>query len=190
MCEGSLYDAEFAALAITQARGDLIEAIFLLRAFRTTLPRLGYSEPMDTSAMRIRRRISATYKDLPGGQILGPTFDYTPRFARPRRSGWRRRHAARDDDHGAAAGDDAASAQGAQRKGNRSTRQGLCETVLEWVPECSRIRALIRLGARSKAWRALMGLMRKSSVRLTLSYGPATIAYVPLLSDVSLSFRF
>src|SRR5215470_7683702 len=39
MAEGSLYDRELAALAIKQARGDLIEAIFLLRAFRTTCPR-------------------------------------------------------------------------------------------------------------------------------------------------------
>ena len=66
--------------AIKQARGDLIEAIFLLRAYRTTLPRFGYAEPVDTGAMRIRRRISATYKDLPGGQVLGPTFDYTHRL--------------------------------------------------------------------------------------------------------------
>ncbi len=80
MCEGSLYDPQLAALAVKQARGDLIEAIFLLRAYRTTLPRLGNAEPVDTAAMRIRRRISATYKDLPGGQLLGPTFDYTHRL--------------------------------------------------------------------------------------------------------------
>jgi alpha-D-ribose 1-methylphosphonate 5-triphosphate synthase subunit PhnI len=30
--------------------------------------------------MAIRRRISATFKDLPGGQILGPSFDYTHRL--------------------------------------------------------------------------------------------------------------
>ena len=80
MAEGSLYDPDLAALAIKQARGDLIEAIFLLRAYRTTLPRFGYAEPVDTGAMHIRRRISATYKDLPGGQVLGPTFDYTHRL--------------------------------------------------------------------------------------------------------------
>jgi alpha-D-ribose 1-methylphosphonate 5-triphosphate synthase subunit PhnI len=80
MNEGSLYDRELAALAIKQARGDLIEAIFLVRAFRATLPRLGASEPMDTAAMTIRRRISAAFKDLPGGQVLGPTFDYTHRL--------------------------------------------------------------------------------------------------------------
>jgi alpha-D-ribose 1-methylphosphonate 5-triphosphate synthase subunit PhnI len=80
MIEGSLYDRGLAALAIKQAQGDLIEAIFLLRAYRTTLPRLGASLPLDTSRMAVRRRISATFKDVPGGQILGPTFDYTHRL--------------------------------------------------------------------------------------------------------------
>lgn len=80
MTEGSLYDRELAALAIKQARGDMIEAIFLLRAFRATLPRFGASEPLDTGGMQVRRRISAAFKDLPGGQVLGPTFDYTHRL--------------------------------------------------------------------------------------------------------------
>jgi len=80
MTEGSVYDRDLAALAIKQARGDLVEAIFLLRAYRTTLPRLAASTPIDTAAMDVRRRISATYKDLPGGQVLGPTFDYTHRL--------------------------------------------------------------------------------------------------------------
>ncbi len=80
MTEGSVYDQDLAALALKQARGDLVEAIFLVRAFRATLPRLGYTEPLDTGAMRVARRISATYKDLPGGQVLGATFDYTQRL--------------------------------------------------------------------------------------------------------------
>jgi alpha-D-ribose 1-methylphosphonate 5-triphosphate synthase subunit PhnI len=80
MLEGSLYDPDLAALAIKQARGDLVEAVFLIRAYRTTLPRLAVSEPVDTGAMAIRRRVSATFKDLPGGQVLGPTFDYTHRL--------------------------------------------------------------------------------------------------------------
>ena len=83
MCEGSLYDRELAALAIKQACGDVIEAIFLLRAFRATLPRFGASEPLDTGEMAVRRRISAAFKDLPGGQVLGPTFDYTHRLLDP-----------------------------------------------------------------------------------------------------------
>ena len=80
MAEGSLYDPDLAALAIKQARGDLIEAVFLIRAYRTTLPRFGSSQPMDTGAMAVDRRVSATFKDLPGGQVLGPTFDYTHRL--------------------------------------------------------------------------------------------------------------
>jgi alpha-D-ribose 1-methylphosphonate 5-triphosphate synthase subunit PhnI len=80
MTEGSLYDRELAALAIKQARGDLIEAIFLARAYRTTLPRFGATRPIDTGAMAVRRRVSATFKDVPGGQILGATFDYTHRL--------------------------------------------------------------------------------------------------------------
>ncbi|WP_207482671.1 carbon-phosphorus lyase complex subunit PhnI [Arenibaculum pallidiluteum] len=80
MTEGSLYDRGLVALAIKQARGDLVEAVFLLRAYRTTLPRLAVSEPIDTAAMAVRRRVSATYKDLPGGQVLGPTYDYTHRL--------------------------------------------------------------------------------------------------------------
>src|SRR6056297_646792 len=80
MAEGSLYDPDLAALAIKQARGDLIEAIFLIRAYRTTLPRLGASEPVKTAEMACDRRISATFKDAPGGQVLGATFDYTHRL--------------------------------------------------------------------------------------------------------------
>ncbi|MEO0820694.1 MAG: carbon-phosphorus lyase complex subunit PhnI [Pseudomonadota bacterium] len=80
MAEGSLYDPDLAALALKQARGDVIEAVFLIRAYRTTLPRFGASRPVDTAAMACIRRISATYKDLPGGQVLGPTFDYTHRL--------------------------------------------------------------------------------------------------------------
>jgi alpha-D-ribose 1-methylphosphonate 5-triphosphate synthase subunit PhnI len=80
MNEGSLYDADFAALALKQAQGDAVEAAFLIRAWRTTLARFGSSCPLDTGAMAIRRRISATYKDLPGGQVLGPTYDYTHRL--------------------------------------------------------------------------------------------------------------
>lgn len=87
MAEGSLYDRELAALAVKQSRGDLIEAVFLARAYRTTLPRFGYSRPLDTAAMLVERRISACYKDLPGGQLLGPTFDYTHRLLDPRLAG-------------------------------------------------------------------------------------------------------
>ncbi|MFA5488291.1 MAG: carbon-phosphorus lyase complex subunit PhnI [Candidimonas sp.] len=80
MNEGALYDEQLAALAIKQAAGDLTEAIFLLRAYRTTLPRFLSSLPVDTSSMDVQRRISAVFKDVPGGQRLGATFDYTHRL--------------------------------------------------------------------------------------------------------------
>ncbi len=80
MNEGSVHDRRLAALAIKQAQGDQGEAAFLLRAYRTTLPRFGTSVPVDTARMAVRRRISSAFKDLPGGQVLGPTYDYTHRL--------------------------------------------------------------------------------------------------------------
>jgi alpha-D-ribose 1-methylphosphonate 5-triphosphate synthase subunit PhnI len=102
MAEGSLYDPPLAAIALKQARGDMIEAIFILRAHRTTLPRFGYSKPIDTAEMRVARRVSATYKDLPGGQLLGPTFDYTHRLIDPSLAGDAEPElpVGRDADHG------------------------------------------------------------------------------------------
>lgn len=80
MAEGSLYDRPLAALAVKQAWGDLVEAAFLVRAFRTTLPRFYDSVPIRTDAMDLARRISSIFKDVPGGQIIGPSFDYTQRL--------------------------------------------------------------------------------------------------------------
>jgi len=80
MTEGSLYDPELAARAILQAQGDALEAVTLVRSYRTTLPRFGYTVPVDTAGLPPQRRISATFKDLPGGQQLGATFDYTHRL--------------------------------------------------------------------------------------------------------------
>lgn len=80
MAEASLHDPELAALAVQQAQGDVNEAVFLLRAFRGTLPRWAASEPLALERMRVQRRVSAVFKDLPGGQLLGPTFDYTQRL--------------------------------------------------------------------------------------------------------------
>lgn len=80
MSEGALYDPDLAALALKQAQGDVTEAAFLIRAYRTTLEIFGKAEPFDTSKMKIERRVSAAYKDLPGGQVLGPTYDYTHRL--------------------------------------------------------------------------------------------------------------
>ena len=80
MGEGGLYAPELAALAIRQADGDLIAASFLIRAYRSTLPRIGYSETSDTRDMFVLRRISSAFKEIPGGQILGPSIDYTERL--------------------------------------------------------------------------------------------------------------
>ena len=80
MGEGSLYSRELAAIAIKQACGDTFEAAFILRAFRTTQPRLAYSLARDTSRMRVVRRISSAFKDIPGGQVLGRTDDYSLRL--------------------------------------------------------------------------------------------------------------
>jgi alpha-D-ribose 1-methylphosphonate 5-triphosphate synthase subunit PhnI len=80
MGEGSLYSPGLAALAIKQSAGDTLEASLMLRAYRTTLPRIGYSIPESAREMRVIRRISAAFKDIPGGQILGPTSDYTLRL--------------------------------------------------------------------------------------------------------------
>jgi alpha-D-ribose 1-methylphosphonate 5-triphosphate synthase subunit PhnI len=80
MAEGGLVDPELAALAIKQAEGDVIEAAFLLRAYRSTLPRLGYSRATSGLEMLVTRRISSVFRDIPGGQLLGLTRDYTQRL--------------------------------------------------------------------------------------------------------------
>lgn len=80
MSEGSLYNEEIAALAIKQAEGNPEEAVFLLRAFRSTVPRKHYSRVIESGEMNVERRISASFKDIPGGQILGATTDYTHRL--------------------------------------------------------------------------------------------------------------
>ncbi|WP_272030914.1 carbon-phosphorus lyase complex subunit PhnI [Oceanobacillus kimchii] len=80
MSEASLYNPYLAALAIKQAEGSMEEAVFLLRAHRSTLPRRYYSRTIETASMFVERRISASFKDIPGGQILGATYDYTHRL--------------------------------------------------------------------------------------------------------------
>ena len=80
MGEASLYAPELAALALAQAGGDLYEAILLLRAWRTTQPRLQVAEPVRQDETFTHRRISAAFKDIPGGQVLGPTLDYSHRL--------------------------------------------------------------------------------------------------------------
>src|ERR1700744_404392 len=78
--EGGLYAPEYAAIALKQSEGDVFEAAFILRAFITTLQRRYYSEIINTREMFIRRKISASFREIPGGQVLGPTRDYTQRI--------------------------------------------------------------------------------------------------------------
>ena len=78
--EGSLWAPDVAAIAVKQARGSVEEAVFLVRAYRSTLERLYTSRVIDTSAMQVNRRISAAFKDVPGGQVLGATRDYSHRL--------------------------------------------------------------------------------------------------------------
>ncbi|MEL6643359.1 MAG: carbon-phosphorus lyase complex subunit PhnI [Pseudomonadota bacterium] len=80
MGEASLYDEDLAALALAQTGGELYEAILLLRAWRTTQPRLQVAQPVQQDELFTHRRISAAFKDIPGGQILGPTLDYAHRI--------------------------------------------------------------------------------------------------------------
>jgi len=80
MSESSLYSEELAALAIKQTEGNSEEAVFVLRAYRSTLPRKHYTKIVDTANMAVERRISASFKDIMGGQILGATYDYTHRL--------------------------------------------------------------------------------------------------------------
>src|SRR4051794_35297363 len=80
MGEGSLYAPELAALALAQSGGDIYEAVLLLRAYRSTQPRIAYATPISPDNVLTVRRISASFKDIPGGQILGPTLDYSHRL--------------------------------------------------------------------------------------------------------------
>ncbi len=80
MGEGSFYSTEYGAIALKQAEGDVLEAAFILRAFRATLSRQYYSETLNTNEMQIIRRISSSFREIPGGQVLGPTRDYSQRM--------------------------------------------------------------------------------------------------------------
>ena len=80
MSEAGLYSKTYAAIALKQCEGSVEEAVFLLRAYRSTLTRNYYTNTVDAGDMRVVRRISAAFKDITGGQILGATYDYTHRL--------------------------------------------------------------------------------------------------------------
>jgi alpha-D-ribose 1-methylphosphonate 5-triphosphate synthase subunit PhnI len=80
MGEASLYAPEHAALVLKQNEGDVFESAFMLRAYRATLQRRYTAEMLATREMFIRRRLSSAFREIPGGQILGPTRDYSQRL--------------------------------------------------------------------------------------------------------------
>ncbi|MEU6611658.1 carbon-phosphorus lyase complex subunit PhnI [Streptomyces shenzhenensis] len=80
MGEGGLWAPRLAARAIRQSQGDLLEAAQLLRAHRSTLPRLGYGLPVDTAELSVVRRVAPAHRNPPGGQLLGRSADFTPRL--------------------------------------------------------------------------------------------------------------
>ncbi|MFU8847902.1 MAG: carbon-phosphorus lyase complex subunit PhnI [Opitutales bacterium] len=82
LSEGGFYHPKLAALAIKQLQGDTLEAAFALRGYRSTMPRLLIAPVQDSGKMRVIRRISSAFKDIPGGQILGATTDYALRLLR------------------------------------------------------------------------------------------------------------
>jgi alpha-D-ribose 1-methylphosphonate 5-triphosphate synthase subunit PhnI len=80
MGEGGLWAPELAARALRQTEGDTIEAAQLLRAHRSTLPRLATSCTASTDEARLLRRIVPAYRTPPGPQLLGRTLDYVGRM--------------------------------------------------------------------------------------------------------------
>jgi alpha-D-ribose 1-methylphosphonate 5-triphosphate synthase subunit PhnI len=80
MGEAGLYDEDSAAAAFRQAEGDPLEASHLLRAYRSTLPRLAVGEPVDPDELLILRRIVPAFREPDGPQLLGRTTDYTGRL--------------------------------------------------------------------------------------------------------------
>ncbi|WP_456386904.1 carbon-phosphorus lyase complex subunit PhnI [Desulfolithobacter sp.] len=76
MSEGALYSQQMGSRAIEYSGCDLLEAAFYLRAHRSTCRRAGTAETVRTEDIRLVRRISSAFKEIPGGQLLGPSSDY------------------------------------------------------------------------------------------------------------------
>src|SRR2546421_664124 len=79
--EAGVYEPGLAAIAFTQARGDLAEAVFLLRGYRSTLPRRALRFPATRSARRQAlaggqpgRMAAVAYANLRGYGPFHPTL--------------------------------------------------------------------------------------------------------------------
>src|SRR5690625_808915 len=68
--EAGVWAPEAAARAIAQANGDIPVAVSLLKVWAAALPHTE-SLPVHSDDIRIVRRISSAYADVPGGQWLG-----------------------------------------------------------------------------------------------------------------------
>jgi alpha-D-ribose 1-methylphosphonate 5-triphosphate synthase subunit PhnI len=77
--EAGLWAPDAARRAIVQAGGDVPRAVSLLKVWAATLPHLD-SCPVAEADIRIERRVSSAYQDIPGGQWLGYAPDLAPRI--------------------------------------------------------------------------------------------------------------
>jgi alpha-D-ribose 1-methylphosphonate 5-triphosphate synthase subunit PhnI len=84
MGEAGLWAPDLAAMALRQAEGDVIEAVHLLRAYKSTLPRLAVSKVVDADEIVPERRVVPAFREPGGPQILGRSTDYTARMLDPR----------------------------------------------------------------------------------------------------------
>ncbi|NBU37115.1 MAG: phosphonate metabolism protein PhnI [Actinobacteria bacterium] len=83
MGEAGLWAPELAALALRQAEGDTIEAVHLLRAYKSTLPRLATALTTHANHITLFRRVVPAFREASGPQILGRSTDYSARMLDP-----------------------------------------------------------------------------------------------------------
>lgn len=83
MGEAGMWEPRLASLALRQAEGDYIESVHLLRAYKSTLPRIATSEPVHVDEIRLLRRVVPAFREPGGPQILGRSTDYSARMLNP-----------------------------------------------------------------------------------------------------------
>jgi alpha-D-ribose 1-methylphosphonate 5-triphosphate synthase subunit PhnI len=77
--EAGVWAPDAARRAIMQAGGDVPRAVSLLKVWAATLPHLD-SCPVAEPDIRVERRISSAYQEVPAGQWLGYAPDLAPRI--------------------------------------------------------------------------------------------------------------
>jgi len=80
MGESGLWAPDLAAMALRQGEGDVIESVHLLRAYKSTLPRLAAARPVHVNEMALMRRVVPAFREPGGPQVLGRSTDYTARM--------------------------------------------------------------------------------------------------------------